>query len=230
MIIIDCETTGLDPVKNGIVSIGAVAWPIESQYYAEPRLSLGAIVDDEALRINGFTHADINSLTRQPMAEVLAEFLTWAKSSTDDLMLAGWNTNFDVRFLREEFRRNNIDWPFGYRLEDIHSVAYFLLQTIDKFTPKHDGVSTIGLNYIMKWADLPPEPEPHNALTGAQCNLAVWKHFMGVIENGKVEMPDIPQCPKCGAPMSLKKPKPDQNWDSFYGCTRYPDCKGTISI
>lgn len=210
--------------------MGAVAWPTGAEFYSEPRLFPGAVVEDAALRINGFTHDDINSVTRQPMAEVLAEFLTWAKANADDLILAAWNANFDVSFLKNEFKRCNLDWPFLYRSVDLHSVGFFLLQSLDKFTPKHDGVSTVGLNYIMKWADLPPEPEPHNALTGAQCNLAVWKHCVAIMENGKVDMPDVPQCPKCGAPMSLKKPKPEQHWDEFYGCTRYPDCKGTISV
>ena len=230
MIIIDVETTGLDPRVHGIASIGAVAWPGESTYYAEPRVDLLSVkVEEEAMRINGFTVEQLADPKRPAMADVLKEFLEWAQATSDDLVLAGWNAQFDVSFLREEFTRNGIGWPLGYRSVDLHSVAYFLMQAIDKFTPKHGGMSTVGLNYTLRWADLPPEPEPHNALTGAQCNLAFWKHAMGVLESG-VEMPDIPKCPKCDAPMSLKKPKPDQNWDAFYGCTRYPECKGTISL
>jgi restriction system protein len=34
-------------------------------------------------------------------------------------------------------------------------------------------------------------------------------------------------CPKCGAPMTLRTAKRGNNaGNSFYGCTRYPDCKG----
>lgn len=231
MIIIDVETTGLEPTQHGVASIGAVAWPGESQYYVEPQVDLLAVkVDDDALRINGFTVEQLVDPKRPVMKDALAEFLTWTKSATDDLILAGWNGNFDVRFLREEFRRNGLDWPFTFRSIDLHSIAYFLMQTIDKFTPKHDGVSTVGLNYVLRWADLPPEPDPHNALTGAQCNLAFWKHAMGILENG-VDMPEIPKCPKCDAPMSLRKPKQGgKDFDPFYGCTRYPECKGTISV
>lgn len=36
-----------------------------------------------------------------------------------------------------------------------------------------------------------------------------------------------PYCPECGAPMFLKQPKSGQTWKPFYGCCRYPDCKGT---
>jgi len=34
-------------------------------------------------------------------------------------------------------------------------------------------------------------------------------------------------CPRCKAPMILRKPKNGQHWQPFYGCCRYPDCKGT---
>lgn len=36
-----------------------------------------------------------------------------------------------------------------------------------------------------------------------------------------------PSCPKCGAPMRLRRPKPDDAWHPFWGCQRYPDCDGT---
>lgn len=39
-----------------------------------------------------------------------------------------------------------------------------------------------------------------------------------------------PSCPKCGARMVLKRPRPDQNWDAFWGCNRFPDCHGTRNI
>jgi ssDNA-binding Zn-finger/Zn-ribbon topoisomerase 1 len=36
-----------------------------------------------------------------------------------------------------------------------------------------------------------------------------------------------PSCPKCGAPMKLRRPKPDDTWKLFWGCGRYPQCDGT---
>jgi len=34
-------------------------------------------------------------------------------------------------------------------------------------------------------------------------------------------------CPRCGAKMTLREPGHDQRWKSFYGCSRYPRCKGS---
>ena len=39
---------------------------------------------------------------------------------------------------------------------------------------------------------------------------------------------DIPPCPRCGATMRLRHRHADNV--SFYGCSRYPHCKGTVNI
>lgn len=41
----------------------------------------------------------------------------------------------------------------------------------------------------------------------------------------------IPPCPQCGAIMALRTAKTGKNTGSqFWGCTKYPDCKGTAQI
>jgi DNA topoisomerase-3 len=39
-----------------------------------------------------------------------------------------------------------------------------------------------------------------------------------------------PSCPKCGAKMVLRRPPVGKDWEPFWGCNRYPDCKGTMNI
>lgn len=40
---------------------------------------------------------------------------------------------------------------------------------------------------------------------------------------------DSPACPQCGGPMTLKKARRGQNaGNSFWGCNKYPDCRGTL--
>ena len=36
-----------------------------------------------------------------------------------------------------------------------------------------------------------------------------------------------PPCPKCGATMRLRRPKAADEWKTFWGCGRYPECDGT---
>jgi len=41
----------------------------------------------------------------------------------------------------------------------------------------------------------------------------------------------IPPCPQCGKPMALRTAKQGKNAGSqFWGCTAYPDCKGTAGV
>jgi four helix bundle suffix protein len=41
----------------------------------------------------------------------------------------------------------------------------------------------------------------------------------------------IPACPQCGKPMALRAAKTGKNaGNQFWGCTAYPDCKGTAPV
>ncbi|MBN2703173.1 MAG: four helix bundle protein [Pontiellaceae bacterium] len=41
----------------------------------------------------------------------------------------------------------------------------------------------------------------------------------------------IPACPQCGKPMALRTAKSGKNeGKQFWGCTAYPDCKGTVPV
>jgi len=39
-----------------------------------------------------------------------------------------------------------------------------------------------------------------------------------------------PYCPECGGRMVLRRPRSGQPWEPFWGCTDYPDCRGTRQI
>lgn len=39
-----------------------------------------------------------------------------------------------------------------------------------------------------------------------------------------------PYCPECGGRMKIRMPRPTQEWKAFWGCIRFPNCKGTIQI
>ena len=41
----------------------------------------------------------------------------------------------------------------------------------------------------------------------------------------------VPYCPDCGAQMALRRPKRDKSqFDPFWGCSQYPECRGTRDI
>ena len=70
MIVLDIETTGADPQVNGIVSLGAIDFlHPERVFSAECRARDGIEIDDEALRINGFTREQILDTSKQSEQE-----------------------------------------------------------------------------------------------------------------------------------------------------------------
>lgn len=106
---IDTETTGLDPNRNGIVSIAGIIdnnGTVERSFQFEMRPT-GRFAEDSALEINGYTKAKIKKLT--PWEKVLPEFLHEI-SGPDKLTLAGQNVKFDNKFVRSWFGPNVEYW------------------------------------------------------------------------------------------------------------------------
>lgn len=66
-------------------------------------------------------------------------------------------------------------------------------------------------------------------------NMSMKKRKKGKIEvntilNSPIRTLPLPYCSECGAKMTLRRPRKDQSWDTFWGCSQYPDCKGTRGI
>jgi len=51
-----------------------------------------------------------------------------------------------------------------------------------------------------------------------------------VTEMKPVRTKPVPYCLECGAKMVLRRPRPGQDWSTFWGCSLFPDCRGTRSI
>lgn len=172
MIIVDIETTGVDPLKNSIVSIGAVDFEKGDEFYIECCAIPDREIDEYALKINGFTKEQCLDTSKPSAEEAYKKFLWW---TTDDrlVMLAGQQVgSFDAKFLQHMHERCGLGkWPFGHRTLDLHSVAYA------KFG------ESLSLDGILQKLGLPPEPKPHNALTGARVEYAAFKKLLGAQES-----------------------------------------------
>jgi DNA polymerase III epsilon subunit-like protein len=169
MIAIDIEATGLDPHKCSIVSLGAVDMKNpENQFYGECRVADDALIFDEAMAVNGFTREQIKDPSKPTVAEMLKEFIAWAEP-IESVILAGHNVRFDINWMFAAFEKAGLDWPFGYRTFDSHTVAYTSHVQLRKPFPMYKGQPKLNLNNSLLYVGCPQEPDPHNALTGAQC-------------------------------------------------------------
>jgi DNA polymerase III epsilon subunit-like protein len=167
MIVLDIETTGLDPKRHSIIEVGAIDFYNPTNYFNEKcQIWIGAEVDLSALEVNGFTLNEIQDqiITQE---ELISNFKIWT-DSIEDKTIAGQNVDFDINFLIESTKRFGQNFNWGKRKVDQHSIAYahYLKRNIKP--PLKDGISNLDGDTIMNYVGLPPEPRPHRALNGAK--------------------------------------------------------------
>lgn len=166
MITIDIESSGLDPNRHCMVSLGAVDYLTGDEFYQECRIYPESAIDDFALGVNGFTRDQITDPTKPWPHEVLASFIEW--SAGREPLLAGQQVGaFDILFLKAIAFRMAFKWPWGHRSVDLHSVSYAVLG------------KSLSLDGILEAVGLLPEPKPHNALTGARLERDAFKRLLG---------------------------------------------------
>ncbi|MBN2042536.1 MAG: 3'-5' exonuclease [Candidatus Aenigmarchaeota archaeon] len=190
MIIVDVETTGLDPIRNSILSIGALDLSNpKNQFYGECGIWKGASISKTALKINGFTRKQIRDNKKTP-GELLKEFLEWAKR-TKTKKIGGYYTRFDYSFLKSTADRFSIKFPFSPDVLDLHDI-FCKKMGMDK--AMYEGILLFSLNEIMISLGMPPEPDPHNALRGAKYTA----EGISRVKNGKNLLKEFMNYPVTG--------------------------------
>jgi DNA polymerase III epsilon subunit-like protein len=176
MLVVDCEMSGLEPEQHSIVSVGAIDFDHpERQLYEECHIWEGAIVEDEALAVNGYTRDQINDPTKQSEADLVHKFIAFAVGMSDTT-IAGQNVFTDLYFLQAAARRaGHTAWPFAHRIIDIHSLCFehMIKRGVTPPIDSEKHHSSLNLDSVLKYCGIPEEPKPHNALTGAKCNAEV---------------------------------------------------------
>ena len=174
MIVLDVEATGLNPKTDSIVSLGALDLDNPTnQFYEECRVWDGAHINDEALAINGFSRETITDVTRTSEADLIKAFVAWATDRPQERTLAAQNVAFDLEFVQAACHRAGIECPFAKRTIDTHSLVWMHMVGRGVAPPVSNHHSAINLDFALSYCGLPPEPKPHNALTGAVCHAEV---------------------------------------------------------
>lgn len=169
MIVLDIETTGLDPDLHGLLSIGALdlSNPNE-QFYAECRIREGEKIDSQALDVNGFTYDEARDKNKQSTRDLLIAFQEWLNARSIKMIGGLHIAAFDVPFLNKKSLQCGVRMRLHKRSIDLHSIAYARMQELGKVVPMTDGWSVMDTDFIHPFCGLPKEPRPHNALNGAK--------------------------------------------------------------
>lgn len=180
MISIDVEASGTNYEKHSIVSLGAVdlANP-ERRFYGECRIWDGAHIMEEALKVNGYSEAEITDPNKQTEAELIRAFLEWTQHMADRT-LVGQNISFDRDMVRAACDRADLAYDLAYRTIDTHTLCY--MHIIKRGLPAPIDVehrrSSLNLDAVLNYCGIPDEPEPHNALTGALSHAEVTSRLL----------------------------------------------------
>lgn len=161
IIIIDLETTGLDPQKHEIIEIGAVRAGTGETFEVKVSPERPGDSDPDALRVNGYKEEDwIDAPTLKEALTLLNEFV-----GDDYPHFMAYNATFDWTFLQKAYHDCDLAIPFDYRKLDLLTLAWAHKPHFGK----------LNLGYVCNSLGIRPEPGVHRALNGAVCAHEVLK-------------------------------------------------------
>jgi DNA polymerase III subunit epsilon len=164
ILVVDVETTGLDPNQHACIEIGAVLLDYACQFKGSFRALVpplpGKLIDEEAMNIHGYSLEDC--ATGISPAEAITDFNSRYDVNPTPI-IAGWNVSCDVAFLQEMYKHSNLQWPFGHRFLDIQSIHTFQIGRAESLR-----------EVIWKWYF---REQTHRALDDALYEAAILKNL-----------------------------------------------------
>lgn len=144
-IIIDLETTGLDPINDRIIEIGAIKIGKENKEYSSI-IWQDIKLSEKISNITGISDEDIKKGKDEKSA--INEFIDFIGEDT----LVGYNINFDIKFINEALKRQE--------KPKIKNMTYDVMQYVknDKLFLKNYKLETVIKEYGIN------KSVPHRAL------------------------------------------------------------------
>ena len=175
VLVIDTETSGLDPLVHSVLSIGItpLIGDLEEEYFV---FESEIISDARSMAIHGI---DLNWLSTHGQSPLsVCERFEHALSllETDSILLAGHNISFDISFMKRLYRVANRPWPqiISHRSIDTHTMLW---QLASAHLIPFEACSSDG---AFKFFDCsPPDSLRHSALGDA---IATKQLFLKLLE------------------------------------------------
>lgn len=167
-VVLDTETTGIDPQHDEIIEVGAVR--VRCGQMVETFEALirpeGTVGDSEA--VHGISDARLQEEGRPP-AEVFSEF----QSFIGDTPVAGHNVRFDLRMLSAHSTRVGVPMTFGDHFDSLRYARRLLRQ------------DSYRLGDLCEKLDLPAEAT-HRALDDVKTTVHLFFHLSEIAQSNRV--------------------------------------------
>jgi DNA polymerase III epsilon subunit-like protein len=167
--VVDLETTGDDELRHEILEIGLLVvrqsdWNVidSGNWLIKPHHIETAL--PAALERNGYNERDWRD------AKELSEVMPLFSEKTKDAIFTSFNVTFDWPFIKNAFRVTQVPDLMDYHRLDILTLAW---------AAGGDTLEHFNLKAVSEFFGVPPEPDPHRAIHGAETALAVLKKIKG---------------------------------------------------
>ena len=183
-IVIDVETTGVDPEKNAVVLLAvAVCDPMleirhKKVFQLKPHAS--AIIEPKAMQINGLTELEIMSYPEPAVA--LRDFNSWLFAKCNDnprfALWYAWGVGFDDKFLFKTFERAGVDayarrtWVCMRGLATQYALINAMLSGDTRLETKNVKSFCESLNAEFNGAEHDPLADVENSIKVVRLSLA----------------------------------------------------------
>lgn len=167
-VVFDIETTGFSPVTNRIIEIGAVKvdkGQIVGRFsvFVNPQVPIPFEIE----KLTGINDSMV--MEAETIERVLPQFLDFV----GDAVLVAHNANFDVSFIKENAKRQQIPVDFTY--VDTVGIARMLLTGQSKYT----------LDAVAKTLKISLENH-HRAVDDAECTAEIFMKFIEMLAKEEV--------------------------------------------
>ena len=178
ILVIDVETTGIDPMSDTLVQLAALILDKktldvcrEFSMFIRPETK----ISESAKATHGLEEKALRHAEKS--CTVLKKFQNFAPPTA---LLSGHNVSFDVSFLKSSYARCNLTFPFDYHTIDIWSIAFFILGA--------SGIKleTYSLSVLANYFGI-PRREKHDALEDVRVSARILKYLFDLI-GGNMEL------------------------------------------
>lgn len=163
IILVDLETTGLDPQVHEIIEIGAINVDTGAEFSIKVQPSHIETADPVAMKVNGYT--DEKWVGAVPLCDALMLLKEFAGEGK---YMMSYNVSFDRMFTEKAYKECEIGYPFYYHHFDLLTLAWYRL---------HAG-SPLSLKSVCKQLRLEEEPDVHSALEGCRAAYRVYQKLV----------------------------------------------------
>jgi DNA polymerase-3 subunit epsilon len=185
-LVIDLEMSGLDPLYNEIIQIGACLynekWEQLGSYsqnvYPENEKEFNA----QSAQVHGLSLIDLEDAPL--IYEVLPDLEDWIFETANinkkfgnlkQVIVCGQSVIKDIVFLQFAYKKTKTEWPFSNKLIDLHTLSYFYFKILED--NKIAGPKYLSLTDIAGFFKIEREGKDHNALEDAQITADCFKRI-----------------------------------------------------